>query len=120
MKKSLAALALGALILGACSDDDPTGTGGPGANEVWMQSSTFSPPSRTVSAGAQVTFTNKENLQHNVTSNTIPAAATAFSSANLNLDGTFAVTLTVPGTYNYHCTLHGTPTTGMRGTIVVN
>ena len=121
MNRRLIALALGVFALAACSEDnDPTGTGGPGASEVWMQNSAFNPFNRTISSGATVTFTNKESVQHNVTSNTIPGGATAFSSSTLNLNGTFAVNLTVPGVYNYHCTIHGTPTTGMRGTITVN
>ena len=120
MNRRLMAVIIGAFALAACSDDDPTGTGGPGANEVWMQGSAYNPSSRTVSAGATVTFTNKESVQHNVTSSTIPAAATGFASANLNLNGTFSVNLTVPGTYNYFCTIHGTATTGMHGTITVN
>jgi plastocyanin len=29
------------------------------------------------------------------------------------------ITFNTPGTYRYHCTVHGTATSGMRGTIIV-
>ncbi len=32
---------------------------------------------------------------------------------------THAVTFVTPGTYRYHCIVHGTPDAGMRGTVVV-
>lgn len=111
-----------ALVAAACSDSTNPGGGGggPAANEVFLQGTAFSPTPRTVSAGTQVTWVNKDNLAHNVTSSSVPAGASAFGSANLSLNGTFQVTLTVPGTYQYFCSIHGTAATGMRGTVVVN
>ena len=105
----------------ACSSDNGNGpSGSPGAQEVWLQGSAFNPTTRTVASGTSVTFTNKDNLTHNITSSSVPVGATAFASGSVNLNGSFVLPLTVAGTYQYFCTIHGTATTGMHGTIVVN
>lgn len=112
-----------ALAVVGCSDDDsPYGNGGgtPGANEVWMQSSSFNPGTLTVSSGTTVTFVNKVSATHNVISSSVPSGATNFSSGNMSINATYQVALTVAGTYQYYCSHHGSPTAGMRGTIVVN
>jgi len=44
------------------------------------------------------------------------ACASKFDSGILNQGQTFTLTLTVPGTYRFYCTIHPT---WMRGTIVV-
>jgi len=114
-------MAFAALALAACSNDDPANPGGgQPANEVWMQGSNFSPAARTTTTGSSITFVNKEATIHNIVSATIPAGAAAFASGTMPLNDTFAVNLTITGTYNYFCTIHGTATTGMRGTITVN
>jgi plastocyanin len=104
----------------ACSSSSTTGAGSPGANEVWMQGSVFVPATRTVTTGTSVTWTNKDNITHNITSSSVPVGASAFASGSVNLNGGFSTQLTVAGTYQYFCTIHGTATTGMHGTIVVN
>lgn len=53
---------------------------------------------------------------HNVTSTNNAWTA----SATLNAGATFSHTFTTPGTYFYFCSIHGTPTTGMTGAIIVN
>jgi plastocyanin len=63
-----------------------------------------------------VVWTNEDNVAHTVKSETIPAGADPFSSAILNNGQTFSVTLTVPGTYTYECTIHPV---WMQATIVV-
>ncbi len=113
-------LALATLGCGK-ADYGTTGTSGnPGANEVWMQSTAFNPGSRTVTVGTKVTWTNMDGFTHTVTSNSVPGGATPFSSGNIGANGTFPVTFTTVGTYQYYCTIHGTPSSGMRGTITVN
>lgn len=117
-------LVLGALtMITACGKESygPSGSGSgtPGANEVWLQNIAFSPGTRTVTAGTTVTFTNKDGFAHTVTSSSVPAGAATFNSG-MPANGTFQVTFSVAGTYQVYCMIHGTPTTGMRGTIVVN
>lgn len=116
--------ALGAVLAGsACSSSSygpSTGGGGqPGANQVFMQSSAFNPVTRTVAVGTQVTWVNKDGTTHTVTSSAVPAGAATFSSGNVGGGGQFQVTFATAGTYQYYCTIHGSPGAGMHGTVVV-
>jgi len=88
----------------------PSGTGA-------SSSSNFSPNLVTLVIGVNntVVWTNNDNVIHTVTSNSVPAGAEAFNDGSLNPGQTFIVTLTVPGTYQYHCSIHS----WMRATIVV-
>jgi plastocyanin len=98
-----------------CSKDDNNkdngGSGGPGANEVWIQSFAFNPVTITVTAGTTVKWTNKDGTTHTITSTT-----NVFDSGNVLNNGTFSFTFATPGTYPYFCKLHPT----MTGTVVVN
>jgi plastocyanin len=78
----------------------------------------FSPARVTVVIGINnsVTWTNKDTVGHTVVSSTVPAGAQSFSSDIINPGGTFTVTLTVPGTYDYFCSIHPA---WMRASIVV-
>jgi plastocyanin len=110
------------LVAAACSSgsSDTTAVVTPGPNQVFMQGSAFNPATRTVTAGTTVQFVNMDGLTHTATSSSVPAGAAVFTSGSLNMNGTFSVNLTVPGTYAYYCVFHGTPGSGMRGTIIVN
>jgi plastocyanin len=83
----------------------------PGANEVFIQGMAFTPSTITVSAGTTITWTNKDGVVHNVTSNT-----GIFSSGTINPNQTFSQLFSVAGNFPYKCTLHPT----MTGTVVVN
>jgi plastocyanin len=87
------------------------GNGGPGANEVWIQGMAFAPSSITVSAGTTITWTNKENLTHTVTSD-----KGLFDSGNIGSGGTWGHNFATAGTYTYHCAIHST----MMGRVIVN
>jgi len=96
-----------------------TGTGGTGgntgtiqgANEVFIQGMAFSPSTITVTVGTVVTWTNKDAVTHNVTSN--PAL---FSSGGMGNGATYSFTFANTGTFNYSCTIHPS----MTGTVIVN
>lgn len=116
--------ALGAVLVGsACSSNSyGPGSGGnaqPGANQVFMQSSAFNPVTRTVAVGTLVAWVNKDGTTHTVTSSSVPAGAATFSSGNVGGSGQFQVTFATAGTYQYYCTIHGSPGAGMHGTIIV-
>lgn len=90
----------------------PTTPGNPVATtSVSLQSSTFEPPHIVVAPSAVVTFTNNDNLSHNV----------SFAEQSIARSGnwtTGARTITMPaaaGTYPYTCTLHA----GMNGSVKV-
>jgi plastocyanin len=71
----------------------------------------------TVAVNGTVTWTWAGGaLTHNVTSTGSPSFT---SSATKSAPATHAFTFATAGIYNYFCTIHGTPTTGMRGRIVV-
>jgi plastocyanin len=77
----------------------------------------FAPDPVTVVIGTNntMTWTNDDASAHTVTSVTVPAGAATFNSAIISAGGTYTLTLTVPGTYQYYCALHP----WMKGTIVV-
>jgi len=93
-----------------------SGGGTPAANQVFMQSLAFTPATRTVSVGTTVQWVNQDGVTHTVTKDSGPGA-----SFNQSVGGgsTFSVTFDSAGTYQYHCTIHGAPGSGMHGTIVV-
>jgi plastocyanin len=86
------------------------GSTGPGANEVWMQNDKFNPAAITISVNTTVTWKNKDNEAHTVTS-----SAGLFNSGNIGANGTYAYTFMKAGTYNYSCTIHA----NMTGTVIV-
>ena len=108
---TVAALALTA----ACGSS--TSPSGPGPSQVFMQGVAFNPATRTVSVGTTVTWLNQDGVAHTVTYSSGPG--TAFSSGTVAAAGIYTHTFTAAGTYQYYCTIHGTPTTGMHATIVV-
>lgn len=71
-----------------------------------------------VSPGTKVTFTNEGEQPHNIK----PANEGAFKPVEtLDFEPTETTTITFdePGEYSYYCSLHGTPTKGMTGSIRV-
>lgn len=82
------------------------------------QALNFNPKTITVVVGVNNTiqWTNQDSAAHTVTSTSVPSGASSFDSGNLNAGATFTVTLTTPGTYQYHCTIHPA---WMTGTIIV-
>jgi plastocyanin len=73
----------------------------------------FAPATITVDAGQPVCWT-WSGTAHNVSGND-----GSFSSGPPVDDGSFQRTFNTPGTYGYHCQVHGTPNSGMRGTVIV-
>jgi len=78
--------------------------------QITIENFEFNPPTLTVPAGTTVTWTNRDDEPHTVTS-----SAKVFASPGLDADEAFSYTFSTPGTYTYHCTLHP----HMTGTIVV-
>jgi len=68
----------------------------------------FSPSVVKVMIGVNNTieWVNEDSVPHTATSTSVPSGASPFDSGELNPGATFTVTLTVPGTYAYHCTYH--------------
>lgn len=89
-----------------------TGTHAPAAGppQVDIKDFTYGPPELTVPVGVRVTWTNRDEEPHTITS-----ATGAFSSTGLSHDETFTQTFTRPGRYAYFCALHPQ----MRASVVV-
>ncbi len=71
------------------------------AYEVKIDNFSFNPPTLNVPAGSKVTWTNHDDIPHNVVS-----SDQKFKSKPLDTDQAFAFTFTEPGTYQYFCGLH--------------
>lgn len=76
---------------------------------------TFSPSNLTIQIGDSVTWMNVSSLSHNVT-----ADDGSFRNGDPSTSAwTFTRTFTAAGTVGFHCEIHGSPTSGMHGTITV-
>jgi len=73
----------------------------PGLNEVFIQGMAFNPSTITVNANTTITWTNKDGVDHTVTSNT-----GIFNSGSISNNGTFSHMFSTVGTFPYYCTIH--------------
>ncbi|HZN96756.1 MAG TPA: plastocyanin/azurin family copper-binding protein [Gemmatimonadales bacterium] len=88
----------------------------PPSSDITVRNDFFDPGTLTVSAGTTVTWTWAAGAtSHNVT----PVASQPTGSGTSAAPHSYQFTFNTPGTYNYYCTLHGSPTFGMRGIVVV-
>jgi plastocyanin len=108
------------LVLGltaACGDGatDP-GDGDPVATtSVSVRDNFFQPPNIVVAPGATVTWTWQGSQVHNVT-----WVGSPLPDSPDQVTGIFEAAMpSQAGTHAYYCTFHGTPTSGMRGTVRV-
>ena len=107
-----AALVALALVATACGPGGSGGRGGSDADpvageEVRVVDNAFEPEHLEVAAGDAVTWTWEGRAAHDVEGD-------GFAS-EVQDSGTFSHTFEEPGTYAYHCNLHG----GMTGTVTV-
>ncbi len=68
----------------------------------------FNPKSVKVVLGTNNTilWQNEDVVGHTVVSKTVPSGAASFQSVTINPGASYTVTLTVPGTYDYYCSIH--------------
>jgi plastocyanin len=110
-------LAAAATALAACGGgDDVTLVEGVEA-PVQVLDNTFRPEEVEVAAGTEVVWDNGGRNDHNV----LPVEGDDWGveAADFEPNDTYRHRFTEPGTYPYYCSLHGTTTKGMVGTIVV-
>lgn len=139
-------MAVVALAVGACGDDDGTGAATPtdaessgtsaettaaaddGADvsvpangevvEVLTLDNNFRPEELEIVAGTAVRWDNGGRNDHNI----VPVDDTqdwGVDIADFAPGDVYEHVFTTPGTYAYYCTLHGTAEAGMVGTVVV-
>jgi plastocyanin len=89
-------------------------TAGIGSGHVAVYQGTFLPKTLEVAAGTRVVWHDQ------ATSHTVTSDQGLFDSGILTPGQEFAYTFSQPGTYPYHCTLHGAPGgVGHAGTVIV-
>jgi plastocyanin len=96
------------------TDEGATDNGGDAASasaSVNISNFAFDPNVLEVTAGTTVTWTNNDGANH-----TVSADDGSFDSGSIGSGGSFSVTFDTPGTYTYHCNIHG----NMTGTVVVS
>ena len=130
-------LLAGGVLLAACGDDDEDAGrlaaegDGPAAEvpddvvvmegtDVRVESldNTFRPPNIQVEPGTTVTWTNDGRNEHDV----LPVEGDAWGVeiADFQPGDEYQHTFDEPGVYDYFCSIHGTTTAGMIGTVVVD
>ena len=77
---------------------------------VTIDNFNFTPPALTVPGGTKVTWVNKDDVPHTVTSDD-----KLFGSRALDTDDKYSFTFQNPGTYSYYCSVHPK----MTGKVVV-
>lgn len=87
--------------------------------EVDAVDNAFEPEALEVAAGTEIEFVNQGRNEHDVVPVDDDQDAIRVDIQDLEPGATARRTLTEPGTYAYYCTIHGTPTAGMIGTITV-
>src|SRR4051812_6595487 len=99
-----------ALAAAGCGGGGSSKSGSP-PGAVSMKDLRFHPDSTTVRVGEKVTWTNDDNVDHNVTA----TGGAKFMSKAYGPGKTYSYTPRQAGTIKYVCTLHP----GMNGTLVV-
>jgi plastocyanin len=107
---SLRRTAAGAPPSGADALQSSPATGA--AAKVTIDNFVFNPKELVVTAGARVTWANRDDVAHTVTST---AAPPLFDSKTLQADGKYSFEFKTPGTYDYFCKAHPS----MTGRIIV-
>ena len=79
--------------------------------DIAINDLSFQPATLTIKVNDTVTWTNKEAMEHTVTSDT----GEEVSSLSLSNGDSYIHTFENAGTYEYHCELHSS----MKGTIIV-
>lgn len=94
-----------------------TATAAPTTGAISLSNNSFSPSTITVAAGTTVVWTwSSAATNHNVAPDgTMPTR----SGPLVNGPTTYEFRFDTPGTYGYHCELHGAPGSGMSGTVIV-
>jgi plastocyanin len=86
---------------------------------VAVTDNVYAPRVVRVDPGTTVTWTNEGFNDHNVLASEegqFPDIATSSLEPGMSASRTFDA----PGLYSYYCSIHGTPTRGQRGLLVVD
>jgi plastocyanin len=112
-----AALAVAAALMTACGSGDDVPLVEGVVAQVDVVDNSFRPESIEVAAGTEIEWTNLGRSTHDV----LPVEGDDWGvpSDAFEPEAVYRHRFTEPGTYAYYCSLHGTTTKGMVGSIVV-
>lgn len=128
-----AVISLGALValwaVAGCDDDGPTtvaavddaaGAGSSNGDVVTVQAldNTFRGDEITIDVGTEVRWENVGLNQHDVVASD-GSGAWGVTKDEFYPGDSYSAIFAAPGEYRYYCSLHGTETSGMIGTIIV-
>ncbi|HYK11401.1 MAG TPA: plastocyanin/azurin family copper-binding protein [Gemmatimonadales bacterium] len=114
MRLSTVATVAAILLAAGCNNSTSPSTGGR-STVITVGNNFYSLVPDTVASGAQITWTwATPSAGHTVTWDSGPGTLPAGSATMTS--GTYNATLTTPGTYHYHCLVHGA---AMSGVVVV-
>ena len=117
------------------SADRPINSVAPNGQSITIQSldNSFRPVEFEIEAGTEVIFENRGRNDHNILPNSVanddelvallatsdaPEAWGVIADDFVPMD-VYSHIFTVPGTYPYYCSIHGSPGAGMYGVVVV-
>ena len=118
--RSLLALAASIAFTAACGSSAAPATSAPAAGgggasaAIDISGFAFTTTALEITKGAMVTWSNKDNTTHTVSSGTPPTKDGKFDG-QVAAGSTFSVTFTEAGTFKYFCSIHNS----MTGTITV-
>lgn len=116
---------------GPTSPPPSGGTGGNGGNtggstsaDITVQNNQFNPTGTTVAPGTTVTWTWNSCTGDGYGGQLCTDHSVVFDDgvrpgSGVQSSGSFTSKFTNAGSYSYHCSIHGTATSGMRGTVTV-
>jgi plastocyanin len=96
---------------GGGGGDDSSGGGGGGSASVAMKGIAFKPASVTINKGDTVTWTNGDQVGHDVTADDFNSG----DPGGIGNGESYKYTFKTAGTFDYVCTVHP----GMKGTVIV-
>lgn len=130
-RRLLGTVALAALALAACGEDEPSAKADDGGEElenvvqvdgteadVTVLDNTFNDENIQIAPGTKVIWTNDGRQDHDI----VPAEGGqdwGIEPGEFQPEAIYEHTFEEPGTYRYFCSLHGTEDAGMVGAIVV-
>lgn len=118
MRTASLSLALAIVVTGCGDDSPPAPTSGgnppPAAQEVAIHDNHFTPSSASVDVGETVRWEWNGSNEHSVT-----FVAVELGGSDTQMAGTYSRTFSEEGSFQYYCTIHGSPTGGMRGSVTV-
>ena len=114
------ALSTAAPLMTGCGESDASPALVEGVTvDVVARDNVFEPEDIQVAAGTKVRFVNDGRNDHNVIPVDSSRAAVRVDTQYFAPGDEATRHLTHPGVYAYYCTIHGTATAGMTGTITV-